>query len=325
MAQQAAATAQQVAVTPDSFNRAESDMYFGVTVQQGGFGKFHHHREIMPIDKQTVIRSNRDTVYSSGVFDLDAGPVTITLPDPGARFMSVMIVDEDHYVSDVRYAPATVTLTRAQIGTRYVLAAIRTFVDPGDSKDVEQVHVLQDAIKASQSSLGRFEVPSWDPISQKQVREALLALSRTVPDSTRMFGSRNEVDPVRHLIGTAFGWGGNPEKDAKYINVVPAKNDGKTIHRLAVKDVPVDGFWSVSVYNKDGYFEKNAVGMYTLNNVTAKKSADGSVAIQFGGCDGSLRNCIPISPGWNYIVRLYRPRAEILNGTWTFPEAQPLG
>jgi hypothetical protein len=27
--------------------------------------------------------------------------------------------------------------------------------------------------------------------------------------------------------------------------------------------------------------------------------------------------------GWNYIVRLYRPRAELLNGTWTFPEAQP--
>jgi hypothetical protein len=27
-------------------------------------------------------------------------------------------------------------------------------------------------------------------------------------------------------------------------------------------------------------------------------------------------------PGWNYTVRLYRPRAEILNGTWKFPEAQ---
>jgi hypothetical protein len=25
-------------------------------------------------------------------------------------------------------------------------------------------------------------------------------------------------------------------------------------------------------------------------------------------------------PGWNYIVRLYRPRKDILDGTWTFPE-----
>jgi hypothetical protein len=28
--------------------------------------------------------------------------------------------------------------------------------------------------------------------------------------------------------------------------------------------------------------------------------------------------------GWNYMVRLYRPRPEILNGTWKFPEAQPV-
>ena len=27
--------------------------------------------------------------------------------------------------------------------------------------------------------------------------------------------------------------------------------------------------------------------------------------------------------GWNYMVRLYRPRKEILDGTWKFPEAQP--
>jgi hypothetical protein len=28
--------------------------------------------------------------------------------------------------------------------------------------------------------------------------------------------------------------------------------------------------------------------------------------------------------GWNYAVRLYRPREEILNGTWTFPEPRPV-
>ena len=63
---------------------------------------------------------------------------------------------------------------------------------------------------------------------------------------------------------------------------------------------------------------------YSLNSVTAKKSVDGSVAVQFGGCGGKIPNCLPIVPGWNYMVRLYRPRAEILNGTWKFPEAQPV-
>ena len=128
---------------------------------------------------------------------------------------------------------------------------------------------------------------------------------------------------MRHLIGTAAGWGGNPDKDATYLNVTPAKNDGTTVYKLNVKDVPVDGFWSVSVYNAEGYFEKNPYDAYSLNNITAKKSADGSIAIQFGGCDGKIPNCLPIMKGWNYTVRLYRPRAEILNGKWKFPEPQP--
>ena len=70
-------------------------------VKEGGFGKFDHRREPAPIDNQTVIRLNRDTLYSSAVFDLDAGPVTITLPDAGKRFMSLQIINEDHYVPAV--------------------------------------------------------------------------------------------------------------------------------------------------------------------------------------------------------------------------------
>jgi hypothetical protein len=108
------------------------------------------------------------------------------------------------------------------------------------------------------------------------------------------------------------------------LNIIPSKNDGTTIYRLNAKDVPVDGFWSVSVYNAQGYYQSNGLNAYNLNSVTAKKNDDGSILIQFGGCDGKLANCLPIMPGWNYMVRLYRPRAEILDGRWTFPTAQPL-
>jgi len=88
--------------------------------------------------------------------------------------------------------------------------------------------------------------------------------------------------------------------------------------------VPVDAFWSISVYNAKGFFEKNAENAYSVNNITAKKDADGGVTIQFGGCDGKVLNCLPITEGWNYAVRMYRPRAEILNGKWRFPEARPV-
>ena len=314
-----------VPVTPDNFPRAESDLYFGNIVKDGGFGQFIHRREPAAIDKQTVIRLNRDTLYSAAVFDLDAGPVMITLPDAGKRFMSMQVIDEDQYTSEVDYGAGNHTFTKEKIGTRYVVLAVRTLVNPNDPKDVDAVHALQDAIKVDQTGgPGKFEVPNWDQASQKTVREALLTLASTLPDTKRMFGPKDAVDPVRRLIGAASAWGGNPEKDALYLNVTPAKNDGKTVYKLHVKDVPVDGFWSISVYNDKGYFEPNPQNAYTLNNLTAKADADGSISIQFGGCDSKVENCLPTPSGWNYLVRLYRPRPEILNGTWTFPEAEPV-
>lgn len=313
-----------VPVMADNFVRAESDLYFGGVVKDGGFGRFFHRREPTEIDKQTVIRMNRDTLYSAAVFDLDAGPVMITLPDAGKRFMSLQVIDEDQYTPAVYYGAGSHTFTREKIGTRYVLMAVRTLVDPADPKDVQHVHALQDAIKVEQKSLGRFDVPNWDQVSQKKVREALLALATTLPDTKGMFGTKDRVDPVRRLIGAASAWGGNPEKEATYLNVSPSRNDGSTVYRLNVKNVPVDGFWSISVYNATGYFQKNPYDAYTLNNITARKGADGSIAVQFGGCDGKIPNCLPIMPGWNYLVRLYRPRAEILNGQWAFPQAEPI-
>ena len=88
-------------------------------------------------------------------------------------------------------------------------------------------------------------------------------------------------------------------------------------------NVPVDAFWSVIVYDETGHLQKNQYDAYSLNSVTAKSNTDGSVAVQFGGYDGKIPNCLPIMKGWNYMVRLYRLYAEILNGTWKSPEAQP--
>jgi hypothetical protein len=308
-------------VTVDNFVRAESDLYMGNSVKEGGLGRLVHRRQPASIDNQIVVRLNRDTLYSSAVFDLDAGPVTITMPDPGKRFMSLQVINEDHYVPGVYYGAGAHTFTRENVGTRYVLIASRTLVDPNDAKDLDQVHALQDAIKVEQASRGKFEIPNWDQKSQKGVRDALLVLNNYTGGFAHAFGTKDEVDPVRHLIGTAAGWGGNPDKDATYLSITPVKNDGTTIYKLNVKDVPVDAFWSVSVYNAQGYFEKNPYNAYSLNSVTAKKNTDGSVSMQFGGCDGKIANCLPIMTGWNYTVRLYRPRPEILSGAWAFPQA----
>jgi len=314
----------KIPVTAENFARAESDMYFSSIVKKNGFSNFYHTREVAPINQQNIIRLNRDTLYSAAVFDLDAGPVTIELPESNNRFISLQIIDEDQYTHGVYYDKGKYVLDKKDIGTRYVAAPIRVLVNPNDPDDVREAHKVQDKIKVTQKNRGEFIIPDWDLDSQNKVRDALLTLGSTLKDTRRMYGDKEHVDPVRFLIGSAIGWGANPEKEALYLNVTPPLNDGKTVYKLNVNKVPVEGFWSVSVYNKAGFYEENKQNSYTLNNLTAKKESDGSVNIQFGGCTKSISNCIPIMDGWNYMVRLYRPSDDILSGAWTFPKAEPL-
>jgi hypothetical protein len=186
-------TGDTVPVTVENFIRAESDLYFSaIALKEGGFGKFEHTREVSPIDHQNVIRQNRDTLYSGAVFDLDAGPVTITLPDAGNRFMSMQVISQDQYTLPAIYGSGPHILRKADIGTRYVLTALRILVDPKDATDLEEARALQDAVKVEQpGGPGKFEVPKWDPVSQKKIRVALLVLATTVTDTSRAFGTKD--------------------------------------------------------------------------------------------------------------------------------------
>jgi para-nitrobenzyl esterase len=319
------AAAEPVKVNALNFARAETDMYFGRTVKQaGGLGKFYHLRVPTPIAEQRVVRMNRDTLYSSAVFDLDAGPVTLTLPNVGKRFMSVLIVNQDHYAMETHYAPVKRTFTRKQVGTRYFSAIVRTFVDPNDPADVKAANAAQDAIRVEQAAVGSFEVPQWEADTHAKARDALLALAALGGTKDTRFGRPGEVDTISWLLGTAAGWGGNPPKDAIYEPVFPAKNDGATAYELTLKDVPVDGFWSVTVYDPKGFMFENPQKAYSVNNVTAKKGADGAYRIRFGGDPAGADNYLAIAPGWNYVLRLYRPRKPVLDGTWKAPQPQPL-
>ncbi|MGV0626012.1 DUF1254 domain-containing protein [Mycolicibacter minnesotensis] len=310
-------------MSPDNYVRAVSDQEFTNVVNENGFGRFFHLRELTPIDRQLVVRSNRDTLYSAAVFDLQASPVTINLPDPAGRYMSAQVINQDEYIVDMFYSGGTHTLDQQRAGTRYVAVIVRTLADPNDPADLAAAHKLQDAISVSQDDTGSFEVPRWDPVSQKKVTDALLELAQTVPDTRGMFGTEADTDPVRHLIGAAAAWGGVAETEALYLNDTPTHNDGSTVYRMTVKDVPVKAFWSVTVYNKIGYLTENPQDAYSLNDITAVKAADGSVTVQFGGCSTEVVNCLPITPGWNYTVRLYQPEEKILSGEWVFPAAQP--
>lgn len=307
----------------DDFVQAETHKQFKAKAAKGDFGKLGHNREVIQIDNQYIRRMNRDTRYSSGIFDLTE-PLTIVLPNTGDRFQSMTVTNDQHYIKKTIYEPGAYTFTKADIGSRYVQVTIRIFVVANSQEDNAKVTALQDQILIKQQAPGKLELPEWDTIAQQQLRSHLLGLVKGIPDTKKVFGDEGAVDPIRHLIGTAAGYGGLSEEHAMYLNVYPAKNDGQTAYVLEVpKEVPVDAFWSISVYNKKGYFQKNDFDSYAYNNITAKKNADGSITIHLGG-DTKQINYIPISPGWSYNIRMYRPQEALLDGSWTFPMCEEL-
>src|SRR5258707_6475335 len=123
-----------VPVTIDNYNRAQSDVYFALIAKSGGFGKFRHGRDLAAIGRGGIIRPNRDTLYSLAVFDLDAGPVTITLPDPDKHFMTMQIINEDQYTQPVYHGGGSHHLTPEVIRTRHPGGGSSPFVDPRDKK-----------------------------------------------------------------------------------------------------------------------------------------------------------------------------------------------
>lgn len=326
-AQERTSTAlETVPVTLEQFSTAETHHMMKVAIDSlDSLGKWSHFRGFTPIDKQNVVRMNRDTLYSSLVLDLTE-PAILIKPDTQGRYQSLLVVNEAHFAKLTVYEPGEYKLTKEEMGSRYVAVIVRTLVDAEYPDDLAEAHRAQDGLRVRQKTKGRFEVPNWDPVALGKMREALKILGNYLPDRDNAFGvSIEHVDPIAHLISTADTWGGWEPQNAAYRNYVPRNNDGNTPYTVTLENVPArkDAFWSISVYNEDGYFQKNEYDKYVVNSRKAKADEDGAVTIHFGG-DPTQPNFLPIMPGWNYMLRIYLPQTPYFEGTWKAPEAQPI-
>ena len=316
-------TAAPELVTVDAFNyvRAKTAIQFDKYLSRAGgkLNTFSHARNVVGIDARSSKRLNRDALYSVAIVDISQG-ATLVMPEAGDRYVSVQVVNQEGFTNKVLYGGGNRSLTMQEFDTPYVWLLVRTLVFDSIAGDVAAANALQDQMQINSASVKTYTHPPYDPVSFADTTALLLELGKAIKDNSKAAGTKEQVDPIKQLLLSAYGFGTMPESESFLVTVEPNLPSDKA-YTLSVKDVPVDGFWSLAMYNKDGYFEENETNSYGFGDRTAKKNADGSVTLHFGGSRDSI-NYIPLTEGWNYVVRLYRPRAEILDGTWKFPEVK---
>ncbi|MHC4332814.1 MAG: DUF1214 domain-containing protein [Planctomycetota bacterium] len=317
----AGAEEKKVDVNLSNIRTVETHIQFNNYQKIAGINTWKHNRNPVDIDNQTTIAMNRDTFYSFAVLDLTK-PVTITMPEAKGRYMSLQIIDEDHYSPFVYEKPGTYKLTEKNVGTRYAFAAVRTFVNPNDPKDVKAVHALQDAMEIKGGSGEAFKMPNYDMDRYKALAANIQKLIGFWNGDTRgAMGKRGEVDELMHTVATIAGWGLQPPENAMYSVVNLGLDPNKKYKIVVPADVPVKAFWSISIYNAKGYFQKNDLNAYSLNNLTAKKNGDRTTTIYLGGCENGQSNCLPMAgKGFYHQWRMYGPEKPILEGKWSFPD-----
>jgi hypothetical protein len=317
--------AQSQAGTPvaeATYIRAETDRSFhNISQQAGGVNRWFYIRKPTPLDQQTVVRMNRDTLYSASIVDTSKGASVTIPPLPAGRFMSVLLIDNDHYAPAVYYDPGTYQLPR---DTKYLAVVVRVQVfDPKDPAEIALVNKLQDAVVVKAGSADPLPPNRWDSSSLKALTQQYEKESTQYASWKGMMGPRGKVDEKTRHIAAAAAWGLNPEWDATYLNY-SGGHDHRKCHKATYAVPENKAFWSITVYGSDGYMKSETA---VVNSSNVKLNADGTFSVHFGSKDacGDVPNRVDVAQGWNFLMRIYRPGRSVLDGSYKLPKAQPVG
>ena len=308
-------------LTAENFALAESQMIFAKYVKDiaaitntNGVGVFMHNKKAANPKDKTVVRINFDTQYSVAILDLNEEAV-LTMPETNGRYQSAWFITEEHYNPMAINKPGTYKINQKDMGSRYVMLVIRTQVNMRDPEDLAKVSALQDQLKLYQKDRGSFVMTNnWDRPKVIEMRKKYQNIAREKQIvSSLMFGKKGETTLENHNVGVSTGWGGMTSKQAVYPHFQPENSNPAT---LTLKDVPVDAFWSITVYDQEGWVQGES---FNINSSFAKANEKGEYIIHFGG-DANADNYLDTFEGWNFILRMYQPTEKYFDGSWKVPE-----
>lgn len=140
----------------------------------------------------------------------------------------------------------------------------------------------------------------------------------------------------RAMVALA-GIGANLPQDSVYgpafVDAAGRPLDGRnsyTIHFDKGRFPPVHAFWSITLYNQEGYLVENPLRRYAVSPHLAPLDyhADGSLNIVVGHAspgDEHTANWLPAPAGpFNLVLRLYWPERPVLDGEWQPPAIERL-
>ena len=322
----AATVAQTTPVTDENYAVAESQIIFADYVKRiaaatdtNGVGVLLNNKQGADPEDRTVMRINFDTLYSFAVLDL-AEEATLTMPATDGRYQSTWVITEEHYNPMAFVTPGEHVLNQDNVGNRYAMIVIRTQANTTDPADMAAANALQDQLQLQQTARGTYVASdNWDmdEVLRMRARYVKIADDENI-SSDVMFGEKGEVPLKDHNAGTAYGWGGFTKERAVYPGYQPDSTDPQT---LTLQDVPARAFWSITVYDAEGFPQGD---VYNINSQFAVANDDGSYTIHFGG-EKSAPNYMDIYAGWNFTLRIYEPTEAYFNGDWVRPELQPAG
>ncbi|MGR3712470.1 MAG: DUF1254 domain-containing protein [Shimia sp.] len=295
------AFADPITVTEDNFAQAYTNLRFaGIIEAAGGINTFR----IMDVpasdpSKQFVVRMNRDTAYSTSVFDVSDGEVYVTIPDTDV-YVSIQIVDENHETQPMIYGPGRHNIT-AKTGFAFVI--IRT-LDPD----------LRENVVVNAGEPEGFSVLEWDEASFAEMEAIGNADFSDGYTQAEAFGNTESGQtPYMNFVGVAGGWGGAMPEDNIYQTSPYFDADG--CYETTFVDPEAKYFWSATVYNGDVYLF-NDIGNIS-SEMDPEQNKDGTYTVRFG-CDGQPNN-IPTIDGnttgkFNVLMRHYGPSEMVVNG-----------
>jgi hypothetical protein len=136
---------------------------------------------------------------------------------------------------------------------------------------------------------------------------------------------------LKRAIVAQVGLGANLPEDAIYpINLADQSgkpldgNNRYALHFDKTDMPPVDAFWSITLYDSDGFQVANALNRFAVSSwMPFKYNADGSLDLYFAnespGPDKES-NWLPAPKGpFNLTMRMYAPKSEALTGKWSPP------